>query len=97
MPLSTGGLAPCTGQMLWLAAYLTGVPPVGLHALIWTHCLAPNADPRDPLVPDPQDSASLSELILNMYRAQLKYYFFLLHNFSEKDFFHQLSQLVFEF
>ena len=27
-------------QMLWLAAYLTGFPPVGLHALRWTHCLA---------------------------------------------------------
>jgi len=27
--------------MLWLAAYLTGFPPVGLHALSWTHCLAP--------------------------------------------------------
>ena len=28
-------------QMLWLAAYLTGVPPVGLHALRWTHSLTP--------------------------------------------------------
>ena len=28
-------------QMLWLAAYLTGVPPVGLHALRWTHGQAP--------------------------------------------------------
>ena len=27
--------------MLWLAAYLTGFPPVGLHALSWTHGLAP--------------------------------------------------------
>ena len=27
--------------MLWLAAYLTGFPPVGLHALRWTHGLAP--------------------------------------------------------
>ena len=27
--------------MLWLAAYLTGFPPVGLHALCWTHGLAP--------------------------------------------------------
>ena len=26
--------------MLWLATYLTGVPPVGLHALRWTHGLA---------------------------------------------------------
>jgi len=28
--------------MLWLAAYLTGFPPVGLHALCWTHGLAPD-------------------------------------------------------
>ena len=28
--------------MLWLAAYLTGFPPVGLHALCWTHGLARN-------------------------------------------------------
>ena len=28
--------------MLWLAAYLTGFPPVGLHALSWTHGLARN-------------------------------------------------------
>ena len=27
--------------MLWLAAYLTGFPPVGLHVLRWTHGLAP--------------------------------------------------------
>ena len=27
--------------MLWLAAYLTGFPPVGLHAICWTHGLAP--------------------------------------------------------
>ena len=27
--------------MLWLAAYLTGFPPFGLHALSWTHGLAP--------------------------------------------------------
>ena len=27
--------------MLWLAAYLTGFPPVGLHAISWTHGLAP--------------------------------------------------------
>ena len=27
--------------MLWLAAYLTGFPPVGLHTLRWTHGLAP--------------------------------------------------------
>jgi len=27
--------------MLWLAAYLTGFPPVGLHAFSWTHGLAP--------------------------------------------------------
>ena len=27
--------------MLWLAAYLTGFPPVGLHALSLTHGLAP--------------------------------------------------------
>ena len=27
--------------MLWLSAYLTGFPPVGLHALRWTHGLAP--------------------------------------------------------
>ena len=27
--------------MLWLAAYLTGFPPVGLHALRLTHGLAP--------------------------------------------------------
>ena len=28
-------------QMLWLAAYLTGVPPAVLHALRWTHGLTP--------------------------------------------------------
>ena len=27
--------------MLWLAAYLTGFPSVGLHVLRWTHGLAP--------------------------------------------------------
>ena len=31
--------------MLWLAAYLTGFPPVGLHALCWTHGLARPARP----------------------------------------------------
>ena len=24
-------------QMLWLAAYLMGLPPTGLYALCWTH------------------------------------------------------------
>ena len=28
-------------QMLWLAAYLTGFPPVGLHTLGWAHYLTP--------------------------------------------------------
>ena len=42
--LALGILAPMLQdslQMLWLAAYLTGFPPFGLHALSWTHGLAP--------------------------------------------------------
>ena len=57
--------------MLWLAAYLTGFPPVGLHALRWTHGLAPmwsglyliSTDYKDP---DPEIEAELCQCPLGL-------------------------------
>ena len=35
------GSDPNVPQMLWLAAYLMGLPPTGLYTLSWTHGLTP--------------------------------------------------------
>ena len=60
--------------MLWLAAYLTGVPPVGLHILRWTHCLTPMCGSRTFVhtlltVPDPR--APLQFILFSTFDRQL--------------------------